>query len=109
MVIVLCAYARPSQLLSAFSRRFAERARPACSVRCGRWSCWPRRWPRRCRSSAGWRRAGTPSERSEHETSLTETEVEILVNEGELNGSLDHDQSEMIRNVLDFGGVTRAT
>jgi CBS domain containing-hemolysin-like protein len=41
----------------------------------------------------------------EHDTSMTETEVEILVNEGELNGSLDHDQSEMIRNVLDFGDV----
>jgi putative hemolysin len=52
------------------------------------------------------RRNGAPSERSEHESSFTETEVEILVNEGELNGSLDHDQSEMIRNVLDFGGVT---
>lgn len=36
---------------------------------------------------------------------VTETEVEIIVNEGELNGSLDHEQSEMIRNVLDFGDV----
>jgi putative hemolysin len=38
--------------------------------------------------------------------SLTETEVEMIVSEGELNGSLDHEQSEMIRNVLDFGEVT---
>ncbi|HSC87559.1 MAG TPA: hemolysin family protein [Polyangiaceae bacterium] len=37
---------------------------------------------------------------------VTETEVELLVNEGEQNGSLDHDQSEMIRNVLDFGELT---
>lgn len=37
---------------------------------------------------------------------VTETEVELIVNEGEMNGSLDHDQSEMIRNVLDFGDVT---
>jgi magnesium and cobalt exporter, CNNM family len=37
---------------------------------------------------------------------VTETEVEIIVTEGELNGSLDHEQSEMIRNVLDFGDVT---
>lgn len=37
---------------------------------------------------------------------MTETEVELIVNEGELNGSLAHDQSEMIRNVLDFGAVT---
>lgn len=37
---------------------------------------------------------------------VTENEVEIIVNEGERNGSLDHDQSEMIRNVLDFGDLT---
>jgi putative hemolysin len=37
---------------------------------------------------------------------VTETEVEIIVNEGEMNGSLAHDQSEMIRNVLDFGDAT---
>jgi CBS domain containing-hemolysin-like protein len=37
---------------------------------------------------------------------VTETEVEIIVNEGEQNGSLDHDQSEMIRNVLDFRTLT---
>jgi CBS domain containing-hemolysin-like protein len=37
---------------------------------------------------------------------VTETEVEILVNEGERDGSLDHEQSEMIRNVLDFRTLT---
>lgn len=37
---------------------------------------------------------------------VTETEVELIVNEGELNGSLARDQSEMIRNVLDFGDLT---
>lgn len=36
---------------------------------------------------------------------VTETEVELIVNEGELNGSLGRDQSEMIRNVLEFGDV----
>jgi CBS domain containing-hemolysin-like protein len=46
------------------------------------------------------------SRQREPSATLTETEVEILVNEGELNGSLAHDQSEMIRNVLDFGEVT---
>ncbi len=39
-------------------------------------------------------------------SSVTETEVELVVNAGELSGSLDHDQSEMIRNVLEFGDVT---
>jgi CBS domain containing-hemolysin-like protein len=37
---------------------------------------------------------------------VTETEVELIVNEGEMNGSLDSEQSEMIRNVLDFGDLT---
>jgi putative hemolysin len=37
---------------------------------------------------------------------LVETEVEMLVNEGELSGSLGHEQSEMIRNVLDFGDIS---
>ena len=37
---------------------------------------------------------------------VTESEVELIGNEGELNGSLGHDQSEMIRNVLDFGDAT---
>jgi putative hemolysin len=37
---------------------------------------------------------------------VTETEVEILVNEGERDGTLDHDQSEMIRNVLEFRDLT---
>jgi CBS domain containing-hemolysin-like protein len=34
---------------------------------------------------------------------VTETEVEMLVTEGEQSGAIDHDRSEMIRNVLDFG------
>lgn len=36
---------------------------------------------------------------------ITETEVEIIVTQGEQDGSLAADQSEMIRNVLDFGDV----
>jgi len=37
---------------------------------------------------------------------VTETEVELIVTEGELNGSLGREESEMIRNVLEFGDVT---
>jgi putative hemolysin len=37
---------------------------------------------------------------------LVESEVQALVTEGELSGSLGHEQSEMIRNVLDFGDIT---
>lgn len=39
-------------------------------------------------------------------TGITETEVERIVNGGELDAALAQDQSEMIRNVLDFGTVT---
>jgi putative hemolysin len=107
MAIVLCAFALPAQLLGAFSRRYAERALPSLlgALRPLELLAIPVAGPLSFLSRLA-SRPGTPSERSEHETALTETEVEILVNEGELNGSLDHDQSEMIRNVLDFGGVT---
>ncbi len=37
---------------------------------------------------------------------LVESEVQALVTEGELSGSLGHEQSEMIRNVLDFSDIT---
>jgi CBS domain containing-hemolysin-like protein len=37
--------------------------------------------------------------------SLAESEVEILVNQGEQNGSLGHERAEMLRNVLDFGDL----
>ncbi len=37
---------------------------------------------------------------------VTETEMEILVDEGERAGSLDHDQAEMVRKVLEFGDLT---
>jgi len=37
---------------------------------------------------------------------VTETEVEMMVSEGEQMGAFDHEQSEMIRNVLDFGDLT---
>lgn len=37
---------------------------------------------------------------------VVESEVQMLVTEGELSGSLGHEQSEMIRNVLDFSGIT---
>src|SRR5260221_2202478 len=37
--------------------------------------------------------------------SLAESEVEMLVNEGEQNGSLGHERAEMIRNVLEFGDL----
>jgi len=44
-----------------------------------------------------------PMKESIPSPAMAEAEVEILVNESEQRGALDHDQSEMIRNVLEFG------
>lgn len=53
------------------------------------------------------RRFSKPRDNSPETTDgVTEAEVEIIVNKGELTGALDHEQSEMIRNVLDFGDLT---
>jgi putative hemolysin len=105
VAIVLCVYALPSQLMSAFSRRVAEQTVPSMLglLQPLEWLVSPFAAPLNMVS-----RLASGPERElerEHDMSLTETEVEILVNEGELNGSLDHEQSEMIRNVLDFGDV----
>ena len=43
--------------------------------------------------------------RTEPPPAVTGTEVELIVNEGEMAGALDHEQSEIIRNVLEFGDV----
>ncbi|MEZ4372088.1 MAG: transporter associated domain-containing protein [Polyangiaceae bacterium] len=47
-------------------------------------------------------------DRPTQQEGVTETEVEIIVKEGEENGSLGHEQSEMIRNVLDFSDLMAA-
>jgi CBS domain containing-hemolysin-like protein len=43
--------------------------------------------------------------RTEPPPAVTGNEVELIVNEGEMAGALDHEQSEIIRNVLEFGDV----
>lgn len=105
LVLVLLAYVLPSQLLTALSSRLGEPALPSLlgSLRPLELLVAPLAAP-----FAFLARLVARSDHEvelKHDMSLTETEVEILVNEGELNGSLDHDQSEMIRNVLDFGDV----
>jgi len=105
ILVVLGVYAVPSLLLTALSSRLAEQALPSLLgvLRPLELLAAPVAAPLVFLGRLAARK-DTEVER-EHETSMTETEVEILVNEGELNGSLDHDQSEMIRNVLDFGDV----
>ena len=48
---------------------------------------------------------GQITRKREPSASLTESEVEILVNEGEAAGAIPHEQSQMIRNVLEFKDV----
>jgi CBS domain containing-hemolysin-like protein len=44
--------------------------------------------------------------RTEPPPAVTENEVGLIVTEGEMAGAIDHEQSEIIRNVLEFGDVT---
>jgi CBS domain containing-hemolysin-like protein len=100
----VAAYAIPTEFAQQFTRPRAERVLPGLLrvIRVGEWLVAPFADPLYYlgRQTSGSSQSLTPS------ASLTETEVELLVNEGELNGSLDHEQSEMIRNVLDFGELT---
>lgn len=104
LAISIFAYAVPAELGRHFARPRAESLLPS-SLRLARpleWIVLPFADPL---YFVGQILSGPPASRGPTST-LTESEVELLVNEGELNGSLDHDQSEMIRNVLDFGDVT---
>ncbi len=99
---VIC-YAIPSQVLRQATERRAEALLPYLlrAARLGEWLAIPLADPLHLIAQQVGR-----GEEPEPSATLTETEVEMLVNQGELNGSLAHDQSEMIRNVLDFGEVT---
>ncbi|HEY2410152.1 MAG TPA: hemolysin family protein [Polyangiaceae bacterium] len=104
-MISLFAYALPSEIARALVMRSAERTAPFLlqAVRPLELVAAPIAAP------IVWlgRLVGGQFERiSAPAPGVTETEVELIVNEGELNGSLGHDQSEMIRNVLDFGDAT---
>jgi CBS domain containing-hemolysin-like protein len=101
---LLAVYGIVAELVSAAARQRAEQIAPRALVllRPLEWLVWPFCYPVGAVAqvlSRVVRKSPAPS------TSLVESEVEILVNEGELNGSLAHDQSEMIRNVLDFGDI----
>lgn len=48
----------------------------------------------------------SPTAEPTSDTSVTEAEVEMLVTEGEQHGGLAADQSQMIRNVLEFRSIT---
>ncbi len=98
------AYALPAELGRQFARPRAEEILPALIriARVGEWFVALFADPLYYIGRA----VAAPSSGREPSATLTENEVELLVNAGELDGSLAHDQSEMIRNVLDFGDVT---
>ncbi len=108
-LISVLIYALPSEILRALAARAPERSAPrllqllrplellAAPI------ADPVLWLSRLVSN--WFEA-EPTPSAPVGPAVTETEVELIVNEGEMNGSLDHDQSEMIRNVLEFGDVT---
>jgi putative hemolysin len=103
--IALFAYALPSEIARGLVARSADTTAPLLLqvLRPLEWLAAPIAAPIAWagRVVGGW--ATLPSAPA---PGVTETEVELIVNEGELNGSLGHDQSEMIRNVLDFGDAT---
>ncbi len=98
------AYAIPSELMGVLLTSHAEESAPTLLrvLRPIEWLVAPVADP-----IAALARALATSARPKRQpqATITETEVELIVNEGELNGSLAHDQSQMIRNVLDFGDV----
>jgi putative hemolysin len=100
-------YAIPSEIIRAITARDPERAAPLLLEILRPFELLaapitePILWIGRVAS-----RWLTPTPLPSRATHVTETEVEYIVAEGELSGSLDHEQSEMIRNVLDFGDIT---
>ncbi len=101
------AYAAPTEIARALACRDPERAAPFLlnALRPAEWLVAPLSFPLLwvSRLVARWL-SPAPS----RAPGVTETEVEMIVTEGELNGSLAHEQSEMIRNVLEFGDITAA-
>lgn len=98
-------YVLPSAVGGALLKASAERAAPAllACLRPVEWLAIPLAWP------LVWIDAwlNRPAQAGERDSdgSITETEMEYMIHEGEMTGALGHDQSEMIRNVLDFRDV----
>lgn len=103
-LLALVSYAVPSQIARVLVERTADRAAPFLlrALRPIELLAWPLSTP----IVGVGNLVGRLVARAPPSPKVTETEVEIIVNEGEQNGSLAHDQSEMIRNVLDFGSLT---
>lgn len=103
LVGVLFAYGIPSYVGMSVARRFAEALLPGVLrvLRPFELVIAPLAAPLSWlgQTVAGRFRKAPPS------SDVAESEVEILVNQGEQEGSLGHEPAEMIRNVLDFGDL----
>lgn len=101
VAIVMGTYVVLSELGSALLSALAERVAPTMlwALRPTELLVMPLVDPFVCLT----RLAAKPIKQSIPSPALAETEVELVVNEGEQSGALDHEQSEMIRNVLEFG------
>lgn len=106
-LVALVAYGVPAELLKSVVLRAPEESAPRLLryLEPFEWVVAPVAWPLTLLGGVTGRSLPTtgsipPAAR------VTETEVELIVNEGEQTGALDHEQSEMIRNVLDFGDLT---
>jgi putative hemolysin len=104
--IALIAYALPVEILKAVAGRAPERSAPVLlqlarpvELLAAPLAALPL-WLGKFAS------ARLPQARTEPPPAVTETEVELIVTEGEMTGALDAEQSEIIRNVLEFGDVT---
>jgi CBS domain containing-hemolysin-like protein len=104
-VLAVISFAVPSEIGRAVSSRDPERAAPFLlqMLRPIEILATPISAPILWLSRLVGRLVGSEPTRS---PGVTESEVEMIVTEGELNGSLGHEQSEMIRNVLEFGDIT---
>jgi putative hemolysin len=104
--VAVVAYAIPAEILKALASRAPERAAPLLLQ-----LIWPMEL---LAAPLAWatlwlgERVGSvvSKKHTDPPPAVTETEVELIVTEGEMTGALDHEQSEMIRNVLEFGDVT---
>ena len=101
VIAAFCAlgiYGLPATLLGSLAARRAERAAPRLLrvLRPFEFIAAPFALPLELLT-----RTGSPATNRPSSDDLLKTEVEAVVREGELSGTIAHDQSELIRNVLD--------
>jgi putative hemolysin len=104
-LLALLAYGIPTEVLRVFVNRAADRAAPFLlrTLRPFELIAAPLAAPLAIAGAFVRRLVTRPTTASA--ARVTENEVEIVVKESEMSGVLGHDQSEMIRNVLDFGDI----